>query len=503
MTNRWGVAGDAARDRRRCVLAALAVLAIAAGVTSSASVPRSASPATPRQSAPFAELPFGTTPLGKQGRGSATAGAPMAFGVLGSTCDRHRTAALRDAGVRFAEMGVDWSAFEPRQGSFDHGYQVEVARKLERCRQAGLDVVLSLGLNSAPRWASTLNAGSYENQDGDRGPDHVPNLVFSAAVRGAVSDYLAELDRVVGLDSSTAIRVGTGINGELGYPDVDTDTTNAYWAFDVAAQDGTGLAHGMSVSPMPGWTPGSATWRGAKVSTADVQTWFRWYSGSVADSVVWVVRQLRGLGYTHDIHLPLAGRGELPADLRRALAAHLDGTDERDGSLPAGLYYPDQLHQIARALARTERPGWGTVSADATSLDDSTAVSARQLDPPQDGCRPGDLLTNPHVAKWSSFRWTVATARAVGLGVVGENPGPPGAPGTGANDQTDSSERQMDYAPRYAQECGMTLFQWAFEEELFWDGRAGLRAYAERQRALANGRSVPPSRSGDVTGDGP
>jgi hypothetical protein len=61
----------------------------------------------------------------------------------------------------------------------------------------------------------------------------------------------------------------------------------------------------------------------------------------------------------------------------------------------------------------------------------------------------------------------------------------------------------MVYAPRYAQQCGMTLFQWAFEEDLFWDGRAGLRAYAERQRALANGRSLPPSRSRDVTGEGP
>jgi hypothetical protein len=236
-----------------------------------------------------------------------------------------------------------------------------------------------------------------------------------------------------------------------------------------------------------------------------VQTWFRWYSGSVADAVVWVVHQLRGLGYTRDIHLPLAGRGALPDDLQEALAAHLDGTDERDGSLRGGLYYPEQLQRISQALAKTEKPGWGTVSVDSTSVDDSTAVSARQLDPPQDRCRPGDatsvLLSAAQVADWSSFRWTVANARAAGLGVVGENPGSPDLAETGGDDDTDSSEQQMVHAPGYAQECGMTLFQWAFEDDLFSDGQAGLGAYAEQQRALED-QGRPGSSGSDRAEDG-
>jgi hypothetical protein len=45
----------------------------------------------------------------------------------------------------------------------------------------------------------------------------------------------------------------------------------------------------------------------------------------------------------------------------------------------------------------------------------------------------------------------------------------------------------MVHAPQYAQQCGMTLFQWAFEDGLFSDHQAGLHAYSERQRALARG----------------
>lgn len=431
----------------------------------------------------------------------ATSTGPMAFGVLGSDCKPGRAVALHESGVSFAELGVDWRRFEPSQGFFDDSYVSQLKRALAACRSNGLGVVLTLGLNSAPRWVSDLTAGTYVNQYGDRGSDAVPDVVFSGAVRGAVRGYLAELNRVVHLNSLAAIRVGTGNNGELGYPATEGGRSNAFWAFGAAAQEGTGLAKGMSASPMPGWIPGSTTWRNASVTTAEVRAWFDWYSNSLADFVVWAVRQLRGLGYTHDVHLPLAGRGALPSDLHKALEAHLDGTGQPDGSIPAGLYYPEQLREISMLLSRSERR-WGRVFVDSTSVDDSSAVSARQHDPPQAQCHfddsTSDLVSNPDVAEWPSFRWTVANARAAGFGVVGENPGPPGAPGTGSNDQTDSSAQQMNYAPRYARECGMRLFQWAFEDDLFSNHGALLRAYAKRVQALNSGaRRTVGSSSGN------
>jgi hypothetical protein len=413
------------------------------------------------------------------------------FGVLGSRCDPERATALRDAGVTFAELELAWADFEPAPGEFSREYQESTRLAVERCTQAGIGVVLTLGLHSAPSWVSELPGGAYRNQDGGPGPESVPNLVFSAAVREAVGDYLAELDAVVPLNTLAAIRVGTGGNGELGFPTSGADTAdgNPFWGFDSAAQEGEGLAAGMEVTTMPGWAPGDAEWRGEEVTAEDAGNWFRWYSNSVADAAVWVVGVLRQQGFEGDIHLPLAGRGALPADLDAALAARLDGTADRDGSLGGGLYYPGQLERIARSLESTEQPGWGTVSADTASVDDATAVAARALTPQQDSCRPGDadedLTGNPDVVQWSSFRWTVANARKAGLGVVGENPGSPDTPGTGGNASTDSSVEQLAYAPRYARECGLSLLMWAFEDDLF-GGSPGLNvdAYAARIREL-------------------
>ena len=423
----------------------------------------------------------------------------LAFGVLGSRCEPDRVTALSEAGVRYAEVGLSWEAFEPVPGEYDQGYAAFLRHRLDLCDRAGIGVVFTLGLHSAPGWVADLPGGAYVSQHGDRGPSEVPNLVFSAAVREAVADYLSELNQTVGLGRAAAIRVGTGVNGELGYPGTESAGDNPFWAFDEAAQTGIGLADGAVPSPMPGWTPGSSVWDGAAVSTEQVREWFRWYSQSVADAVVWVVRILREQGFEGDIHFPLAGRGALPADLEAALAAHLDGTADRDGSLEGGLFYPDQLRHIADSLGSTEQPGWGGLHADSSSVDDATAVTARQFDPPQDTCQPGDadrdLLAEPHVERWSSVRWTVANARRAGLSVVGENPGSPDIPRTGGNELTDSAAEQMVHAPRYARDCGMSLLMWAFEDDLF-GGRpgAGVEDLARQIRAAASSSERRPRR---------
>ena len=424
------------------------------------------------------------------------AAADLAFGVLGSRCAPDRLGALREAGLRYAEVGLSWESFQPAPDEYDPGYAALVRRLLDQCDSADIGVVLTLGLHSAPTWAAELPGGAYVNQYGDRGSADAPNLVFSGTVRDAVRNYLARLHRDVDLNRVAAIRVGTGVNGELGYPGTESSGNHPFWAFDEAAQNGVGLADGAAVSPMPGWTPGSPTWNGTEVSTEQVRQWFRWYSLSVADAVVWVVRTLREEGYGGDIHFPLAGRGALPADLEAALAARLDGTADRDGSLEGGLFYPEQLPHIAEELARTEQPAWGELYADSSSVDDATAVTARQLDPPQDSCRPGDadreLLTEPGVEKWSSVRWTVANARKAGLPVMGENPGSPDTPGTGGNELTDSSAEQMVRAPQYARDCGMSLFMWAFEDDLFGQRPgAGVADYAQQIRAATSSERRP------------
>lgn len=406
---------------------------------------------------------------------SESAPSALRFGVLGSTCDPQRTSALWTAGVQLAEVRVRWDKVEPAPGTYDPVYLSQLGNTIDRCRHTGLTVVLSPGFQYAPRWVSMLPAGAYRNQHGDIGSTNVPNIIFSAAARQAAAGYIAKLNTVISLNKFGVIRVGTSDSGELGYPGrtYGSDaSSNNFLAFDTAAQTGNGLAAGATASPLPGWMPGSTTWHDQPVSFDQVKEWFSWYARSAAQGVVWQIELFRHYGYRGDFHLPLAGRGALPADLNSAIAAHLDGTGDRDGSLERGLFYPEQLADIA-ASSPSHQPSSGVVAADVTGLDDATAVEARQQNPPQDTCTPADagsdLLTNTGVAQWSTFRWTIANARHAGLGVVGENPGSPDAPGTGGDPSSDNLTQQIVHAPRYAKQCGLTTMMWAFEDDLFGD----------------------------------
>jgi hypothetical protein len=400
-------------------------------------------------------------------RGASDPAAPgPVFGVLGGSCEADRVAALASAGVQLVEVGVRWSRFEPAPEQFDQDYVDELHARFARCAEAGLGVVLTPGFQYAPSWVVDLPDGAYLDQHGNVSPAGVPNYVFSATVREAAERYLDGFAAEFPLDGFAAVRLGTSEAGELGYPTRQFGSGhNVFWAFDDAALTGDGLAAGMEPNPMPDWNPGERTWRGRELDAAAVRSWFDWYSGSATRTTLWQIGLLRDRGYAGPIHLPLAGRGVLPADLAAATAAALDGTADRDGSLERGLFYPDQLPALAAATEPAD------LFADVTGVGDATAVEARELDPPQDSCRDTDaalaLRDSTSVDTWSATRWTVANARAAGLRVVGENPGPPAAPGTGGVESSDGPADQLVHAPRYAQECGLEVLMWAFEDDLF------------------------------------
>ncbi|MEJ2885185.1 hypothetical protein [Actinomycetospora aeridis] len=425
--------------------------------------------------------------LGGASRATAPGdGEPPRFGVLGSSCDAARVGPLVGAGVSLAQITIRWSEFAPEPGIVDPGYRDEVDATIRRCRDAGLGVVLSPGLQGVPEWVTALPGASYRDQYGRPGSAAVPNLAFSAAARDATAEYLAEVARTWPLETFAAIRVGTGDNGELGYPTRSADPSgetpsNAFWAFDDAAQQGDGLAAGAAPSPMPGWTPGDPEWNGRAVDAKQVRSWFEWYSASIAGAARWQIDTLRELGFRGEIHLPLAGRGVLPADLDAAVENRLDGTGDRDGSLNTGLDYRAQLAALAAAP--------GPLVVDSSSVDDTTAVNARRLDPPQDVCAPDDAeqvrFPTVDVSAWPSYRWTAAVAAEHGLPVMGENPGNAAAAGTGGDAGSDPLPEQMTQGTRYAQECGFRAFLFAFEDDLF-GGSPDLNpdVYAARIRAV-------------------
>jgi len=393
--------------------------------------------------------------------------SPLTFGVLGSSCAPDRLARLRAAGVSVVELPLAWDRYEPAPGQVDASYVAQSRARLAACRAAGLQVVLSPGLQYPPAWVRELPDATLLGGVGGR-PAGV-DMVFSAAVRGATDEYLGRLAADVGFDGVAAVRVGTTRTGELGYPGPGAGGhTGEYWAFSAPAQHG---------SPLPGWVPGRPT-----VTAAQADTWFTWYAGALSAAVGRQIDRLRALGFTGRVHLPVAGRGVLPADRAAAVAGLLDGRNDPDGALERGLDYP----AIFAALAA--RDDADRIDVDFTGLDDVSAVRARAQ--AQDGCRAGDedgLLERADVADWSAQRFTSALARRLGLGLVGENPGSPDAPHTGGAADSDPLVDQLVRAPAYAAGCGMTTFLFAFEGDLFAGSAPDLDDYAGRI-AAAEGR---------------
>ena len=410
--------------------------------------------------------------LGLVGLGACGSAAPRpAFGVLGSTCAPDRVAALRSAGATTAVTEMQWADAEPAPGVVDEAYLDSVRARIDACAAGGLRVVLGLGLHNPPSWVLRLPTAGFRDQEGRASSDGEANLVFSAAAREAAEGFLRAVADRVGLERVAAVRLA----GELGYPAAEPGTTGtAFWAFDRAAQGGAGLAVGVDPSPMPGWTPGSPTWRGGPVTADAVSRWYDWYTASLADSVRWLADALRGVGFTGDVHVPLAGRGVLPADRQEAVDGLLDGRADPDGALGKGTDYPAQFTVFARLDARLRaQSAPSRLLIDFTSLDDDSAVRARAADPPQDTCRPADTpasLTAAGLERGATQRWTVALAHAAGLGVVAENPGPPDLDNTGGTAQSDGEAAQMVQAGRYARDCDVEAWYLAFEDQLVEPG---------------------------------
>jgi hypothetical protein len=385
----------------------------------------------------------------------APPGGGYLFGTLLS--DPARAAIEYERGVRLAHLELGWHFYQPEEDRFSRTYSRQVKAKLRAFQDAGMKVVLGVGLQYPPDWIFNYANTRYVDQDGSTA-DPV-NLTFSQTAREKVEQYLAHVMEDLGPNSFWAVRIGSGGLIEALYPSARAgDQRNSYWAYDAAAQSGVGLPPTVPVSPYPGWKPGERTYNSELFSTAQVQEWHDWYLQSMVDGVNWQVATYKRLGFTGFLQVLMPGLGSRPSEYDKALAHYLDGTGDRNQTMGRAAVW----HKVIDALARHEN-----VVVYVSSMADGSGNNSL--------CQANDSsvsLDDTVVNRWSATRWLSYNADRYGMLKMGENPG--------RRDSKNYGLGMMRVAVQQMQSCGFQGLMWAHDFDLYEPGSGvTLDDYAE------------------------
>lgn len=390
--------------------------------------------------------------LAAVGMAGCCRGAPVAFGTL-QTNEAH-AAQEYAGGARLAMMEIFWDRYEPGRGDFNAAYADEQRRRLARLRAAGFRVTLALGTYNPPPWLAREPDARFMDQNGSKSRDL--NFVFNQKMRAFFERYLARVDADLGLENFWAVRITSGGNGELLYPEGGT-----YWAFDANAQNGPDRPAGLPPCPFPGWKPGEGG-----LSASQTRRWADWYVRCLALTADWQMRALGRLGFRGWYQILTPGSGVRPsgydAAVRRGLPDGLLGVGAAWGKVYA--FLPNRHRAVVYISSVADRSG--------------------NDDVPQ----PGDArvaLTDPAADRWSATRWQVRIAVGLHMPVGGENPGFNAPPALNAHYTDAGPGGMMARALAQATAGRFQCFFWAHSERL-WDGTVPFSRYAAAI-AAANG----------------
>jgi hypothetical protein len=364
--------------------------------------------------------------------GSGCAGRPggVLYGTVASRPEH--AAACHAAGLRAVTYEVYWDRLQPARDRFDEAQFEQARRDLAAFRAAGMEVVLSLGLQYPPAWAFEVPHSRYVNQYGEAYVGDEPganglNAVFNQEIRALQAAYVARALEVLGRDAY-AVRLGWGTYGELSYPiHRHGDRVNVYWGFDEPALGrALGLAATLPPNPVPAWKPGEPS-----TDHASARQFAEWYLGAMTDYQNWQIATVRA-HYDGRLAVLYPSWGVRPGQLEAAVARDLSGFTpaEQNGEIQRG-------HDFARhvgSLADRKIVVYTTWLDAAPAIVDDTG-----------GDRAG----------WSPAHYLAQLARehTLNLEVWGENTG------WGAAEQMRLSFDRL-------QTFGLTGLFWAFEEQL-------------------------------------
>lgn len=241
------------------------------------------------------------------------------WGIIGN--DGTHLTEERNAGITTKLFELSWSSYETADNTYSSSYVANKQSELAAIRAAGFNVILSMGIQTAPTWIFSLSNSLYVNQYGENYTETQhghgrANIIWNPTIRTKAGEYMARVLSDFGTDFY-AIRVGGSRYGELGYP-VNTwnGKVNTYWAYDVNAQ---------ASCPVPGWKPGQTSPNGEAQKFAD------WYMNKLTEFQNWQIDQVRA-GYTGKIMVLYPSWGIRPTQLAAAIAKNLDGSTSAESN---------------------------------------------------------------------------------------------------------------------------------------------------------------------------
>jgi len=356
------------------------------------------------------------------------------WAVIGG--EKSHLTAERASGVHAMVIRISWKDVAPARDAVDRQYVARMENVFARARQAGLGVILELGIQDTPDWVHADDPGaSYVDQYGDvysgggQADSGDANAVFDPRVRDRIASYMRTVFSLFGTDW-VAVRLGGGRYGELSYPPPSYHGHhNCYWAYDANAR---------ARSPAPGWRPGAPSPRG------EAGRFLNDYLGALAGYQNWQIATLR-----RDYHGPIMmlypSFGIRPGQVERAVADGLNGASpaEVNGETERGVDY-------ARDIAAL---------TDAGTLLDTTWLN----------CPFGnDNSADPVLWRPVHYLAVLARRHRPALGLYGENSG-------------NGDAAQLSFSIAQARRYGLRGLAWYNEDQLFSGQYATLSDY---QRAI-------------------
>ncbi len=343
--------------------------------------------------------------------------------------------ATNAAGAKAVVVGATWDRCEPREGFFDPACLADLAKKIRAFQAGGKFVVLDLGIQYPPAWIFKDPSSHFVDQYGHAFQSTAGsgecgvNLVFSAAMRSRLSEYIHALFASLGHDFF-AVRLGGGRYGELGYPGTPSGSDrNCYWACDPIAQGASpGLADGVQPCPVPGWKPGATS-----LDHQDARRFLDWYMNSMENYHDWQISEVRRYFDGPLLMLYPSTGGLRPGQLEGAIQ------DDCKGGTG-----PEKTGEISR--------GFDTARFVAGITDPKVVVYTTWMDG-----FPGCDDSSPNPDRWNPahFLASLAAAHVPPLLSGGENTGHPDTP---ANMALTFQRLRDDH---------LCLLFWAFEPGLF------------------------------------